>query len=81
MDVMRRWLVRHPRPSEPKRYVWKLDQTRWWKPWLSLMGKSIVGIAGPSAPHVFYFERRNGAQRINILPLVFEGLSKPVHND
>ena len=49
------------RPFESRRYVWKLDNTRHWKPWLQKMLKVVTGIGGPTAPHVFHFKRVEGS--------------------
>ena len=46
------------RPHEPLKLCFKLDRVRDdWKTWLSHMGRRIVGLLGPSAPHVFQFVR------------------------
>ena len=47
------------RPHEPLKLCFKLDRVRDWKTWLSHMGRRIVGLLGPSAPHVFQFVRRD----------------------
>eukprot|EP00959_Pyramimonas_sp_CCMP1952_P376301 7882029-Pyramimonas_sp.AAC.2 len=50
------------RPFESRRYVWKLDNARHWKPWLQKMLKVVTGIGGPTAPHVFNFQRGEGSR-------------------
>ena len=56
------WLQQIKRPHEPHRFVVKLDQIHDWKTWLGKLGRHIVGLGGPSAPHVFELVRRNGTR-------------------
>ena len=47
------------RPHEPLKVCFKLDAVRDWKTFLSAANKRVVGLLGPSAPHVFEFTRRD----------------------
>ena len=49
------------RPYEPRHISHKLDQVRNWKAYLANIPQSIAGIAGPRAPHVFHFQRRESS--------------------
>ena len=60
-----RWLKGYNRPHEPNRYVVQLDQHRDWKHWLLDLDMQIVGIFGPTAPHLFMFVPRAGLQHVN----------------
>ena len=49
------------RPHESIGLAFKLDKIRGWKLYFAHLGKKLVGIGGPSAPHHFEFVRREGA--------------------
>ena len=58
--AIRKFLAELVRHHEPKRFVTKLDQTRDWKAFFAALRKTITGIKGPGAPHLFHFLRRSG---------------------
>jgi len=57
---LQRFLHQLGRQHEKLNYVIAMNNIRDWKSWLECLGKKLVGIGGPSAPHVFEFCRREG---------------------
>lgn len=59
-DTIHKWLLQIVRPHERDRHTLLLHAIRDWKSHLAGLAKRIIGIAGPTAPHVFHFCRRSG---------------------